>query len=78
MDRNTHSQGGILRRALVALRKESVDRNFGVAIVVTSCVVALRKESVDRNEGKSRTLAPCRQVALRKESVDRNYSTPRL
>ena len=27
VDRNTHSQGGILRRALVALRKESVDRN---------------------------------------------------
>ena len=26
---------------VVALRKESVDRNFGVAIVVTSCVRSL-------------------------------------
>ena len=35
---------------LVALRKESVDRNTGLgACIVTGSVVALRKESVDRN-----------------------------
>ena len=71
-----------------------MDRNFGVAIVVTSCVVALRKESVDRNVvsafdvlAVSASLSARRAwieigdtwargsrvtVALRKESVDRN------
>ena len=35
---------------LVALRKESVDRNFQVRIVARGLLqVALRKESVDRN-----------------------------
>ena len=33
----------------VALRKESVDRNFGASIVQKRTPVALRKESVDRN-----------------------------
>ena len=33
----------------VALRKESVDRNFHAMQVVIVIVVALRKESVDRN-----------------------------
>ena len=37
-------------RWLVALRKESVDRNFdAVQIVIVVVNVALRKESVDRN-----------------------------
>ena len=34
---------------LVALRKESVDRNIGVGTTRDSLGVALRKESVDRN-----------------------------
>ena len=34
---------------LVALRKESVDRNFNAVQIVVVVVVALRKESVDRN-----------------------------
>ena len=34
---------------LVALRKESVDRNYGSDLVYSDGVVALRKESVDRN-----------------------------
>ena len=35
---------------LVALRKESVDRNAMVGVPeLTNCLVALRKESVDRN-----------------------------
>ena len=33
----------------VALRKESVDRNFRNVYDFPVCVVALRKESVDRN-----------------------------
>ena len=34
---------------LVALRKESVDRNLSTVQIVIIVVVALRKESVDRN-----------------------------
>ena len=34
----------------VALRKESVDRNVILLVVLLSSIVALRKESVDRNE----------------------------
>ena len=35
---------------MVALRKESVDRNRAYTMTTTTCtVVALRKESVDRN-----------------------------
>ena len=42
----------------VALRKESVDRNFSHSLnLPSSPVVALRKESVDRNE--SRTYGRC-------------------
>ena len=33
----------------VALRKESVDRNFNAVQIIIVVVVALRKESVDRN-----------------------------
>ena len=35
--------------SVVALRKESVDRNHVVLVVPAGCWVALRKESVDRN-----------------------------
>ena len=35
---------------LVALRKESVDRNYGSDLTYSDGVVALRKESVDRND----------------------------
>ncbi len=34
---------------LVALRKESVDRNNTRLANIRACIVALRKESVDRN-----------------------------
>ena len=59
--------------SLVALRKESVDRNIRREMSLIRPYVALRKESVDRNH------AVCadhhkRRVALRKESVDRNCS----
>ena len=35
---------------IVALRKESVDRNIGGLKAIISFIVALRKESVDRNQ----------------------------
>ena len=37
---------------VVALRKESVDRNVNLRVLDGSESVALRKESVDRNDGK--------------------------
>ena len=40
-----------LAAEIVALRKESVDRNSSASVDVGSAVVALRKESVDRNHG---------------------------
>ena len=56
----------------VALRKESVDRNYIIKITEPPRGgVALRKESVDRNY-RCRRPRYSRYVALRKESVDRN------
>ena len=71
MDRNpldNIADGG----PIVALRKESVDRNLiGSINRAIDIIVALRKESVDRNSYWYISPAfPC--VALRKESVDRN------
>ena len=61
-----------ISKYVVALRKESVDRNlwWGVRKAVGS-LVALRKESVDRNWAFVH-VAQNILVALRKESVDRN------
>ena len=60
---------------LVALRKESVDRNDVLAIsAVLELIVALRKESVDRNTFHVVQFLTL-HVALRKESVDRNLYT---
>ena len=56
---------------LVALRKESVDRNARASSLAIRSCVALRKESVDRNLPGGH-LVDLGQVALRKESVDRN------
>ena len=55
----------------VALRKESVDRNFPGTNTILYMTVALRKESVDRNICQ-RIGIRVDKVALRKESVDRN------
>ena len=73
MDRNYTICQGCWQLAIVALRKESVDRNTALLKSVKSMSVALRKESVDRNNIK-RTRHIDIQVALRKESVDRNMS----
>ena len=57
--------------SLVALRKESVDRNLICLFTPLKALVALRKESVDRNLLRiDKDGHPA--VALRKESVDRN------
>ena len=40
---------------LVALRKESVDRNLNVLVCAIPYMVALRKESVDRNHAPNGT-----------------------
>ena len=42
--------GLLLRRSIVALRKESVDRNSEISSTFHFITVALRKESVDRNK----------------------------
>ena len=58
---------------MVALRKESVDRNLVSCINrAVNIIVALRKESVDRNLYYGDDLTFADGVALRKESVDRN------
>ena len=51
----------------VALRKESVDRNFDTVQIVVVKMVALRKESVDRN-------AP---AASRRKTADMSLSARR-
>ena len=61
----------------VALRKESVDRNYSGGFKVCRQRVALRKESVDRNFPGTNTILSI-TVALRKESVDRNTSIDNL
>ena len=53
-----------LRQRMVALRKESVDRN--------THAINCRSESVDRNSYITNKYPVIRTVALRKESVDRN------
>ena len=57
---------------MVALRKESVDRNVLNLEIERKVCVALRKESVDRNLYKIVNRLFVVVVALRKESVDRN------
>ena len=69
MDRNFNTMQVIVI-VVVALRKESVDRNIPKIGTLRSTHVALRKESVDRNNDTSKKTQP--DVALRKESVDRN------
>ena len=60
-------------RRMVALRKESVDRNRRHEDGTLRLDVALRKESVDRNIFIRSLMLFFALVALRKESVDRNW-----
>ena len=74
MDRNNNQIAVGYGNCLVALRKESVDRNTAVNAKHVFHLVALRKESVDRNISAVPCVKPI-TVALRKESVDRNKKT---
>ena len=49
MDRNSAEKSWVSYSAIVALRKESVDRNKVPFRPASHLSVALRKESVDRN-----------------------------
>ena len=72
MDRNLRYVIMLVVRC-VALRKESVDRNFRrLWLRISVLDVALRKESVDRNIMSNSIIHKVLDVALRKESVDRN------
>ena len=71
MDRNSVCNIVSASTKVVALRKESVDRNFDYIIRLYRRIVALRKESVDRNK-HTEPAEQTKAVALRKESVDRN------
>ena len=64
----------VVRPAIVALRKESVDRNARLWACLCLIPVALRKESVDRNASLFCGCSGRCRVALRKESVDRNVN----
>ena len=72
MDRNLDGFGAVITPQLVALRKESVDRNRRRMPFCRLNTVALRKESVDRNTNLCVQHGESATVALRKESVDRN------
>ena len=54
---------------LVALRKESVDRNLVMRMALISFLVALRKESVDRNKDTQ----PAEQVKVLSLSARRAW-----
>ena len=72
MDRNPPMCIIKLMPLIVALRKESVDRNENPKPTEQAKEVALRKESVDRNDAMQVVIIVVHAVALRKESVDRN------
>ena len=59
------------RCVVVALRKESVDRNCWLVCLAPGCLVALRKESVDRNFDIRRTTSPCpRSLSARRAWIE--------
>ena len=64
--------------SLVALRKESVDRNSGTIIYIVVFVKSLsaRRAWIEILIILCQVSAPC--VALRKESVDRNFDAVQI
>ena len=58
--------------ARVALRKESVDRNFCHEIQAYTCTGSLSARRAWIEMGRVNSMLTLIQVALRKESVDRN------
>ena len=75
MDRNVFLTLTVRNVPIVALRKESVDRNLNMSskILILPGRVALRKESVDRNVDPDSDTFTDAAVALRTESGDRNF-----
>ena len=57
---------------LVALRKESVDRNFDTMQIVIVVMQSLSARRAWIEIAQGRRVSGCALVALRKESVDRN------
>ncbi len=74
MDRNL-SMGLDGRFKLVALRKESVDRNHVVLVVPSGCWLSLSARRAWIETTHCQTVSGAVQVALRKESVDRNANS---
>ena len=58
---------------MVALRKESVDRNFSAALRAPAKLWSLSARRAWIEILESKQIDPSVMVALRKESVDRNY-----
>ena len=79
MDRNSRSPRGSVPE-LVALRKESVDRNvFPAFLIQPGSRVALRKESVDRNSGQSFQLCNfVRSLSARRAWIEITLHQPHL
>ena len=73
MDRNRQRETGSLFFLGVALRKESVDRNctMQIVIVVMSTSLSARRAWIEMRASLMLIYGFC-EVALRKESVDRN------
>ena len=64
----------VIRYTYVALRKESVDRNFLLLQVSLILPVALRKESVDRNWNRPRnSLKSLRSLSARRAWIEISY-----
>ena len=71
------AEGSVLF-AVVALRKESVDRNGEIKLNANLFVrVALRKESVDRNNSFMRSFLPIiRSLSARRAWIEIRYVDP--
>ena len=64
--------GGLYTAKAVALRKESVDRNFIMPPVAYQSILSLSARRAWIEIAPCRPCRPRSRVALRKESVDRN------
>ena len=62
----------------VALRKESVDRNFATVQIVIIVVESLSARRAWIEIMDTMSQPGCALVALRKESVDRNFATVQI
>ena len=73
MDRNENSRNSQNIKRGVALRKESVDRNYTmqVIIIIVDTSLSARRAWIEIMDDLEPSKT--RRVALRKESVDRNF-----